>query len=81
MIEKEDKNNLEPFITIPQLVKGGSIALGETKLYELANTGKIPSYRVGKKILVKESEVHQAIKAKFGKKFIYGQANKRSVAQ
>lgn len=62
------EGNLEFFMTIPQLVKKGSIPLGETKLYELANRGKIPSYRVGKKILVKESEVHQAIKQGFGKR-------------
>lgn len=74
-------NNLEPYLTIPQLVKRGTIPLGETKLYELANMGKIPSYRVGKKILVKESEIHLAIKQKFGKKLIYGQNIKRKMGK
>lgn len=73
------KENLEPFMTIPQLAKSGAIPLGETKLYELANMGKIPSYRVGKKILIIESEVHRAIKQKFGKKVIYGEGIKRNV--
>ena len=61
----------EPYLTIPELVKRGTIPLGETKLYELANAGKIPCYRVGKKILVLESEVHQSIK-KFNLRLVYG---------
>ncbi len=65
-------HELEPFLTIPELVKRKTIPLGETKLYELANMGKIPSYRVGKKILVKETEVHDAIRRGFNKRFMYG---------
>lgn len=64
---------MEPYLTIPGLVKKGLIPLGESKLYELAKMGKIPSYRVGKKILVLESEVHEAIK-KFNMRLIYGRA-------
>ena len=64
---------LEPYLTIPELVKKGTIPLGETKLYELANMGKIPSYRVGKKILVLESEVHEGIK-KFNLRLLHGKA-------
>ena len=64
---------LEPYLTIPDLAKKGSIPLGETKLYELANMGKIPSYRVGKKILVLETEVHEAIR-KFNMRMIHGRA-------
>jgi len=64
---------LEPYLTIPDLVKRGTIPLGETKLYELASMGKIPSYRVGKKILVLESEVHEGIK-KFNMRMIHGRA-------
>lgn len=67
------KSELEPYLTIPELVKKGIIPLGETKLYELANMGRIPSYRVGKKILVLESEVHDAIK-KFNMRLIHGKA-------
>lgn len=67
---------LEPYITIPELVKKRTVPLGETKLYELANMGKIPSYRVGKKILVLESEVHQAIK-KFNLRLMYGKLSAR----
>lgn len=69
-------NSLEPYLTIPELVKRRTIPLGETKLYELANMGKIPSYRVGKKILVLESEVHEAIK-KFNMRLIYGKTCSR----
>ena len=54
--------NMEPYVTIPDLVKLKIVPLGETKLYELANSGKIPSYRVGKKILVLASEVHNAMR-------------------
>ncbi len=64
---------LEPYLTISKLIEKGTIPLGETKLYELANMGKIPSYRVGKKILVLESEVHDAIK-KFNLRMIHGRA-------
>lgn len=64
---------LEPYLSISELVKKGTIPLGETKLYELANMGKIPSYRVGKKILVLESEVHDAIK-RFNMRMIHGRA-------
>jgi excisionase family DNA binding protein len=64
---------VEPYITIPELAKKGTIPLGETKLYELANRGRIPSYRVGKKILVLESEVYEAIKA-FSIRMIHGRA-------
>lgn len=64
---------LEPYLTIQELIKKKTIPLGETKLYELANMGKIPSYRVGKKILVLESEVHEAIK-KFNMRLIHGRA-------
>lgn len=53
---------LEPYLTIPKLIEKGTIPLGETKLYELTKIGKIPCYRVGKKILVLESEIHDAIK-------------------
>lgn len=67
---------LESYITIPELAKRGSIPLGETKLYELAHVGKIPSYRVGKKILVLESEVHEAIK-KFNLRMIHGKTINR----
>ncbi len=66
-------HSLEPYITIPDLVKRGTIPLGETKLYELANRGKIPCYRVDKKILVLESEVHEAIK-RFNMRMIHGRA-------
>ena len=64
---------LEPYLTIPDLVKKRTIPLGETKLYELANMGKVPSYRVGKKILVLESEVHEAIR-RFNMRMIHGRA-------
>ena len=67
---------MEPYLTIPELVKKKTIPLGETKLYELANMGRIPSYRVGKKILVLESEVHEAIK-KFNMRLIHGKAVSR----
>lgn len=68
--------NLEPYLSIPDLVKKGTIPLGETKLYELANMGKIPSYRVGKKILVLESEIHGAIK-KLNLRLMYGKLSAR----
>lgn len=65
---------IEPYLTIPALVKRGTIPLGETKLYELAKAGKIPCYRPpGKKILVLESEVHEAIK-RFNMRLINGKA-------
>lgn len=64
---------MEAYLTIPELVKKRIIPLGETKLYELAKLEKIPSYRVGKKILVLESEVHEAIK-KFNLRLVYGKA-------
>ena len=67
---------MEPYLTIPELTKKKTIPLGETKLYELANMGKIPSYRVGKKILVLESEVHAAIK-KFNLRLLYGKSSTR----
>lgn len=69
-------NQLESYISIPDLVKKGTIPLGETKLYELANMGKIPSYRVGKKILILESEVHGAIRT-MNKRLIYGKLSAR----
>lgn len=65
------QTQFEPYLTIPDLVKRGTIPLGETKLYELANMGKVRSYRVGKKILVLESEVHEDIK-RFNMRMIYG---------
>lgn len=66
--------NLEPYLTIPELAKRGTIPLGETKLYELAKMGKIRSYRVGKKILIKETEVHADIQNQFNMKRLYGKA-------
>lgn len=66
---------LEPYLTIPELAKRGTIPLGETKLYELAKAGRIPCYRPPdcKKILVLESEVHGAIK-KFNMRLVHGKA-------
>jgi len=61
----------EPYITIPNLVKRGGIPLGETTLYQLAKAHKIRSYKVGRKVLVLESEVHEDIR-KFNMKVIYG---------
>lgn len=52
----------EPYITLKQLYDKQTIPLGLTKLYELARSGRIPSYRVGGKLLVLESEVWHAIK-------------------
>lgn len=72
----EDHPNLEPFLTIPEFARSGLVPLGETKLYELANTGKIPSYRIDKKIMVLASEVHEAVK-KFSKRFNNGKAFNR----
>ena len=68
--------NLEPYLTIPNLVKKGTIPLGETKLYELANMGKVRSYRVGKKILVLETEVWEDLK-KFNLRMLYGKLSSR----
>lgn len=68
--------SLEAYLSIPDLVKKQTIPLGETKLYELARAGKIPSYRVGKKILVLESEVHEAIK-RFNMRMIHGRSGIR----
>lgn len=67
------EKNLEPYLTIPELVKRGTIPLGETKLYELANRGKVRSYRVGKKIFVLESEIWEDVR-KFNMKMVYGKA-------
>jgi excisionase family DNA binding protein len=67
---------MEPYLTIPELVKKKLIPLGETKFYELAKAGKIRSYRVGKKVLVLESEVHEDIK-KFNMRMIYGRTMAR----
>lgn len=64
---------LEPYLTIPELVKRGTIPLGESKTYELANMGKIRSYRVGKKILVLESEVWEDVK-KFNLRMLHGKS-------
>ena len=61
-LKNQNGPDLEHFITIPELAKKRILPLGETKLYELANLGKIPSYRIDKKIFVLESEVHEAIK-------------------
>ena len=75
-LKNENTPNLEPYITIPELAKMGIVPLGETKLYELANTGKIPSYRIDKTIMVLPSEVHQAIKDS-KKRLIHGKAFNR----
>lgn len=53
---------VEPYLTIPQLVAKKTIPCGETKLYELARSGDIPSYRLGNRVLVLETEVHAKIK-------------------
>ena len=71
------QETIEPFITIPELANRKTLSLGETKLYELAKRGQISSYRVGKKILVKESEVHADIARHFGMKVIHGNSTKR----
>ena len=62
----------EPFITIPELAEKGTIPYGRKKLYEMAKGGCFRSYRVGKKVLVLESEVISDIKKRFGMRVIHG---------
>lgn len=71
-----DQNEIkkESFVTIQELVDKGTLPLGRKKLYELAKDGAFRSYRVGKKVLVLESEVISDIKKRFGMRMIHGKS-------
>ncbi len=62
----------EQFLTIKELAELGTLPFGQKKLYEMAKDRSFRSYRVGKKVLVLESEVVSDIKKRFGMRLIHG---------
>lgn len=62
----------ESFLTIQELAERGVLPFARKKLYEMAKHGHFRSYRVGKKVLVLESEVISDIKKRFPMRVIHG---------